>query len=279
MICGYHPVNGGIKMGLIHCRGLNCFQFPALANLPDFIHGVFLGKGVNGRRQMMPFNLGLGHGTPDEMVWRNRERMQAFFGPEYFGVYAHQVHGIDVGIYSPSDDANAHHADQGVHLNGDALITHVPGAVLVIQVADCQPVIIVDPATGVIANIHSGWRGSLQNIIGVTIDRMQAQYKSRPQDLVCAIGPSLGPCCAEFVNYKQEIPQTFWGYRRPNDFFDFWQISIDQLINAGVKPVNISLAGICTKCNQHLFFSYRGDQLTGRFAAVVGIRFDKGRGI
>jgi YfiH family protein len=266
-------------MGFIHCNGLTCLQFPALVNLPGFFHGVFLRNGVNGQGHMVSFNLGLGHGTADEVVWRNREQMLDFFGPENFGVYARQVHGIDVGVVSPSGDFNVPNVHPPVQLHGDALITDVSGAALVIQVADCQPVIIVDPATGAIANIHSGWRGSVQNIIGVTIDRMEAQYRSRPQDLVCAIGPSLGPCCAEFVNYKEEIPQAFWGYRRPNDFFDFWQISIDQLIDAGVKPENISLAGVCTKCNQHLFFSYRGDQLTGRFAAVIGIRFDKGSGI
>lgn len=264
-------------MGLIHHKGLTCFQFSALANLSDFFHGVFLRKGVNGQGQMAPFNLGLGHGTADEVVWRNREQMLKFFGPGYYGVYAHQIHGIDVVVLLPSGDFNVPDSSHRVQLHGDALITNVSGAALVIQVADCQPVIIVDPVTGAIANIHSGWRGSLQNIIGVTIDRMEALYKSRPQNLVCAIGPSLGPCCAEFINYRDEIPQGFWGYRRSNDFFDFWQISIDQLIHAGVKPENISLAGICTKCNQHLFFSYRGDQLTGRFAAVVGIRFDNGR--
>jgi polyphenol oxidase len=263
-------------MGLIHGDGLTCFQFPALADQHGFFHGVFLRQVVNGQGGKESFNLGLGHGTPDEAVWRNRRKMLDFFGPEHFGVYARQVHGVDVGVVMAPIDSDLHHP---VQLRGDALITDVSGAALVIQVADCQPVIIVDPATGAIANIHSGWRGSLQNIIGETIGRMEAHYKSRPQDLVCAIGPSLGPCCAEFVNYKEEIPQKFWGYRRTNDFFDLWQISIDQLINAGVRHENISLAGICTKCNQHLFFSYRGDQLTGRFATVVGIRFDKGSGI
>lgn len=266
-------------MGLIVGDGLTCFQFPALADLNGFFHGVFLRQAVNGPGRTTSFNLGLGHGASDEAVWQNRGRMLHFIGPEYYGVYARQVHGVDVGVVTPPGDSGVQEVNHWVQLDGDALITDVPGAALVIQVADCQPVIIVDPATGAVANIHSGWRGSLQNIIGVTVGRMENLYHSRPQDLVCGIGPSLGPCCAEFVNYKQEIPQKFWGYRRANDFFDFWQISVDQLVTAGIKPENINLAGMCTKCNQHLFFSYRGDQLTGRFAAVAGIRSDKRSGI
>ena len=194
-------------MGLIHGDGLTCFQFPELADLNGFFHGVFLRQAVNGTGNKVSFNLGMGHGTTNEAVWQNRERMLHFIGPDCFGVYARQVHGVDVGVVTSPCESGAQVANHSVHLDGDALITNLPGAALVIQVADCQPIIIVDPATGAVANIHSGWRGSLQNIIGATVGRMVDQYHSRPQDMVCGIGPSLGPCCAEFVNYKKEIPQ------------------------------------------------------------------------
>jgi purine-nucleoside/S-methyl-5'-thioadenosine phosphorylase / adenosine deaminase len=122
-----------------------------------------------------------------------------------------------------------------------------------------------------VANIHSGWRGSVGNIIGRTIQVMTSEYSSRPRELVCGVGPSLGPCCAEFVNYRKEIHESFWRYRRPGDYFDFWKISRDQLLTAGVPRGHICVSGICTKCNPHLFFSYRRDSKTGRFATVVGI--------
>jgi polyphenol oxidase len=146
----------------------------------------------------------------------------------------------------------------------------------VILVADCQPVLMVDPVNGVVANVHSGWRGSIQNIIGETVRRMAADFRSRAQDLVCGIGPSLGPCCAEFIHYEDELPEPFWRYRHSANHFDFWQASRDQLTDAGVRNENIHLPGLCTRCNPHLFFSYRGERHTGRFAAVVGLEPGKG---
>jgi len=101
---------------------------------------------------------------------------------------------------------------------------------------------------------------------------MVVEFECQPQNMVCGVGPSLGPCCAEFINYQKEIPETLWKYCGSDYRFDFWQMSLDQLTAAGVRPENISMAGICTKCNQHLFFSYRGERNTGRFAAVIGRR-------
>lgn len=265
-------------MRWISDQGLNCLQFPALADLPDFFHGIFLRTAQDGPGRCYDFNVALGRGISKSSVRQNREKMLAFFGAPYRGLYARQVHGKNVGIpdHRPAPGKpDAHCPDR---LDGDALITDQAGWALVIQVADCQPVMIIDPERGVVANIHSGWRGSIQNIIGTTIHRMAADFKCRTRDLICGVGPSLGPCCAEFINYRNEIPEAFWKYRRADDLFDFWQISVDQMVGAGVRPENISLSGMCTKCNPHLFFSYRGERHTGRFAAVVGIRSGKGIG-
>ena len=263
-------------MRLIQDAGLKCFQFPALAELPGFFHGIFPRQAVDGQVHSDDFNLGLGHGTPEGDIWRNRKKMLGFFGPDHCAVYANQVHGKGVGILKQREDRITPLPADAIQLDGDALISDMPAVGLVIQVADCQPIILVDPLKRVVANIHSGWRGSIQNVIGMTIAGMVSDLSCRPENLVCGIGPSLGPCCAEFVNYQDEIPDSFWGYRSTDDLFDFWRVSLDQLIEAGVRPEKISLAGMCTKCNQHLFFSYRGEKCTGRFAAVVGIRPDNG---
>ncbi|MGD8843856.1 MAG: peptidoglycan editing factor PgeF [Desulfobacteraceae bacterium] len=262
-------------MRLIHDAGLKCFQFPALAKLSGFFHGIFPRRAAVGQIRGDDFNLGLGDGTSHDDILRNRKEMLAFFGSDYWSVYANQVHGKGVGILKQSEEPIAPPSADSIRLDGDALISDMPAVGLVIQVADCQPIIIVDPVKRVVANIHSGWRGSIQNVIGKTVARMASDLSCRPENLICGIGPSLGPCCAEFVNYKKEIPDSFWEYRSTGDLFDFWRISMDQLIEAGVRPEKISVAGMCTKCNQHLFFSYRGEKYTGRFAAVVGIRPDK----
>lgn len=153
----------------------------------------------------------------------------------------------------------------------DGMVTDIPGLLLFIQVADCQSVMLYDPAKKAVANIHSGWKGSIKNIIGAGIDTMKQEFGSDPCDILAGIGPSLGPCCSEFVNYKSEIPEEFLIYKRGKNHFDFWQMSIDQLTGKGLKPENIELSRICTKCFHDSFFSYRYAKITGRFAAVIGL--------
>ena len=255
-------------MRWIKNSGLRYLQFPDLAGLPGFFHGIFPRTastldGVNGQ-----FNIGIGCGDPEQVVMQNRERMLRCFG-QPLGVFARQVHGTDIGVVTSRRPQKWAHF---IRIGGDALITAHTENALVIQVADCQPVLIADPENNVAANVHSGWRGSVGNIIGRTIETMTVQFGCLPDNLIAAIGPSLGPCCAEFVNYRNEIPRRYWHYRRAGDLFDFWRLSVDQLIDAGVSADAIRVSGICTKCNQHLFFSYRGQQNTGRFAAVIGLR-------
>jgi hypothetical protein len=101
---------------------------------------------------------------------------------------------------------------------------------------------------------------------------MQQHFGCRPNRILAGIGPSLGPCCAEFINYKTEIPREFWRYKGPDDHFDFWAISFDQLLNAGVRAKHIESSQICTRCRTDEFFSYRAEKTTGRFAAVIGLK-------
>jgi YfiH family protein len=256
----------GAAVHWVQDRGLIYAQFPKLSGLEGFFHGVFLRRKIDPGNPIEDFNLGMGCGTPDAQVRANRRRMLGLFGQGVVGVYARQVHGTRVGIWN-SKPLPA----QNTRLDGDALITNRPSGALVIQTADCQAVVIIDPVRRVVANIHSGWRGSVGNIIGHTIRSMIAEYGCRPRDMVCGIGPSLGPCCAEFVNYRNELPKSFWNFRRAGDYFDFWEISRHQMQAAGISGDHISVSGICTKCNPHLFFSYRGDPRCGRFATVVGI--------
>jgi copper oxidase (laccase) domain-containing protein len=124
----------------------------------------------------------------------------------------------------------------------------------------------------VVAAIHSGWRGSVANIIGRTVAAMVETYGARPERMVAGIGPSLGPCCAEFIHYRQEMPEPLWRYKDDGCHFDFWRLSRDQLRAAGVADRRIETCGLCTRCRTDLFYSYRGEKTTGRFAAVIGLR-------
>ncbi|MBS3809594.1 MAG: peptidoglycan editing factor PgeF [Desulfobacterales bacterium] len=218
--------------------------FSNLSGFPGLFHGVFTRQGQAGRQEIADCT-----GVSDL-------------------VFLNQVHGKEVVVLKAREELKS--AAQNP-VTGDALISRVPGAGLVVQAADCQPVMLYDPVTHAAANIHSGWRGSVAGIIGKCIITMKKKFGTDPSDLEAGIGPSLGPCCAEFVNYRKEIPEEFWQYRDQRDRFNFWQISIDQLKAAGVGEKNIELANICTRCNPHLFFSYRKEGETGRFATVIGL--------
>lgn len=246
---------------------LRFLHFPALAAQRGVWHGITTRFSIEEDGCRTPLNLGLNCGDPDRRVRANRRRLIAAAGGRR-AVFARQVHGDQVAVWEGQDPAGQ--ANEDVYLHGDALVTDVMGAVLVIQTADCQSVLLFDPVKRIVGNVHSGWRGSIRNVAGHTVQTMVDRYGCRPEHLICAIGPSLGPCCAEFIHYRQEIPEPYWRYRRPGDLFDFWRLSADQLVQAGVRAERITVSGICTRCNQHLFFSYRGEgKKAGRFASAI----------
>lgn len=155
--------------------------------------------------------------------------------------------------------------------NIDAFISNVPGVFLMIKVADCHGILISDPAKNIIAAVHSGWRGSVQNIIAATIDVMK-KFGSNPADLEVEISPSLGPCCQVFSDPYHELPAEFHQYIDEKNHVNFWQATLDQLSACGVLSKNIQQSKICTSCNTDQYFSYRKEgAATGRFAVVIGL--------
>ena len=246
------------------------YQFTHLAARAGIRHGIFTRNGGSSPAPFNSLNVSYGIGDDDSRVAANRRVIgHCFSGAE--PVYAHQVHGrqvINLAAYPEGRREDPHPAEPIV---GDAMVTDQPHKVLVIQVADCQSVLLYETVRQVAANVHCGWRGSIQNIIGHTVETMVQQFDCNPGDIIAGIGPSLGPCCAEFINYKAEIPQAFWNYRDSNNHFDFWSISCDQLTKAGVAAKNIETSRICTRCRADEFFSYRSEKITGRFAAVIGM--------
>jgi polyphenol oxidase len=252
--------------------GVRYLQFPALAAVAGVWHGIFTRHAIDEEGQGTSLNVGLNNGDPDHRVWANRRRMLAAAGGG-IAVFARQVHGAEVAVWEGARPSDERCQGDYVHLAGDALVTRVAGSALVIQTADCQSVLMADPEKRVVANIHAGWRGSIRNVVGRTVRTMADRFQCRPEDLVCGIGPSLGPCCAQFIHYRREIPEPLWSYRRPGDLFDFWRVSVDQLVGAGVPRKRIAVSGMCNRCNPRVFFSYRGEgPQAGRFAAVIRLQ-------
>jgi len=246
-------------------NGVRLYRFPGLAAIPGLIHGVFTRQGGASRGPYRSLNVSLDVGDLPRDVEENQRRVQRTLELERL-VSATQVHGdkevvIRGGIVPlPGEIPEV-----------DILITAQPGVGLVIKQADCQAVMFHDPQHRVVAHAHCGWRGQIGGILGKTVASLTLNFGSRAEALHAAIGPGLGPCCAEFRNYPREFPQKYWKYQVRPGYFDLWQLSFDQLRAAGLKSENIEVARLCTRCREEEFFSYRRDRVTGRQAAVIAL--------
>lgn len=210
-------------------------------------------------------NLSYGTGDADINIERNRDIVRKRAGVGRL-LSAHQVHGRR--IYVDDGSAGSHEVD-----GYDALLSDHPGTALLVQQADCQAVLLWDPVNRAIGAVHCGWRGSAANIIGAAIEQMKQSYGTVAAALQVRIGPSLGPCCAEFTNYRSELPEKFQDFRTGEYYFDFWRISAHQLTTAGVGRKAIELPSICTSCSED-YFSYRravreGDPVCGRHGSLI----------
>jgi hypothetical protein len=245
------------------------FQFSRFLEFPFVRHGIFSRNGGESAPPNDTLNVSLNTGDSTADVHENRRMILQCLGGSGL-VFMNQVHGDRILILDGNPPVSG---DAFITCGtGDAIITREKGRNLVIQVADCQPVLLFDPVQLVIAGVHSGWRGSLADIAGKTVAVMREKFRCNPSDLLAGIGPSLGPCCGEFIHYRQEIPESLWKYKdSKTDCFDFWSLTIDQLTRQGVNRKNILNSGICTRCHSDRFFSYRKQKQTGRFAAVIGL--------
>lgn len=241
------------------------YRSPLLAARPEVVHGFFTRQGGVSTGVFASLNVSRAVGDRPELVAENQRRLQQALGLKVLASAA-QVHGDHAAVITTA--AQALQADIP---EVDILVTTVPGLGLVIKQADCQAIMLYDPVNRAVANVHCGWRGSIANILGRTVALLKNRFGSTPGDLYAAVGPSLGPCCAEFRNFRQEIPENLWGYQVRPTYFDLWQLSQDQLVTAGLLPEHLDVARLCTRCGAGDFFSYRRDKVTGRQGAVIAL--------
>lgn len=235
-----------------------------LLNTP---HGMFTSVGGTSTGPFSSLNLGLHVGDQEENVRHNRAAAASSLGLSHL-ITVHQVHDNRVLV---AEAENAGEEQDGY----DAMVSNLPGTGLLIQQADCQAILLSAPGQQGVAAAHCGWRGSVLDIIGATVSALCATCNAVPETLRAAISPSLGPCCAEFIHYRTELPAWMHTYQVRPKHFDFWSISRQQLIEAGLRPKYIDIAGICTRCNQQ-FFSYRRAAkntagVTGRNGSIIGL--------
>lgn len=186
-----------------------------------------------------------------------------------------QVHGAVVALARRNGGA-AWAAPEADVLAGDD-----PSSALVVRVADCAPVLVADRTCRVVAAAHAGWRGTVRRAAAAAVEALERHFGARPQDLVAAVGPCLGPCCGEV---GEEVPQAFGeaGHDRASlerwfapgpagrPHLDLWQANVDQLAAAGVPRGQIHVARLCTRTHAEILHSHRarGAQ-AGRMAGVI----------
>ncbi len=253
-------------------RNIKIYEFDHFKSHADIVHAVFARPQLQGSGGNTFLDRESDMGDTFSPVVYNRERIKDKLGMKS-QLFLNQVHGTQIKVLKKADnDLHDSCSARKDAYTADAVITDIKDLLLVILVADCQAVLLYDPENKVIANIHSGWRGSTGNIIGACVARMTEEFSCRPGNISAGISPSLGPCCAEFVNYRKEIPERLWKYKVENkDYFDFWKMSCDQLLERGVRKENIENMGICTKCNMNEFYSFRGEKTGGRFACLISM--------
>jgi polyphenol oxidase len=175
-------------------------------------------------------------------------------------------------------------------LEGDGLITAVPGVMLGVGTADCVPVLIADTRKKVVAAFHAGWRGTAARIVEQGVNTMHLEYGSQPQDLIAAVGPSIGPCCYSVGDEVREQFESNFPYA--NELFrtvshpetstekihlDLWKANQRQLLDAGLNETQITVVGDCTSCTRDAhssmrYFSHRAEHgNAGRMLNVIGI--------
>lgn len=187
-----------------------------------------------------------------------------------------QVHGRVIRVVRADDPASM---DATALPDGDALVSNVAGVALAVVVADCVPVLIVDPRAGTAAAVHAGWRGTAAGIVTAAIGALAEHWGSRPPDMLAAIGPSIGPDDYQVGNslvdafrdagHGESVDRWF---RRVNGclHLDLWRANRDQLEAVGVPAGNIVSANLSTAVHPGWLESYRRDGArAGRLVAAI----------
>lgn len=225
-------------------------------------------------------NLGEHRGDEPEKVRENYARLCRALGvsPESL-VFSRQVHGSDVRVVSPAD---RHALFAPVPYEADALVTNQTGLTLTIFTADCVPVLLLDPAARVAAAAHCGWRSSVADILGRTVEAMRS-LGAQAGNIRAAIGPAIGACCFET---GPEVPEALrrWLGAAAEDFIrpkpgaegkslvDLKGANRARLLQLGLAAEHIAVSDACTMCQNDKYWSHRATKgARGSQAALIAL--------
>ncbi len=207
-------------------------------------------------------NLGLLAGDGRDAVRENRERACAALGIDPAAVLSgHQVHGAELQVRNEPASPNGFAVAGDLLAEADGQLTSAVGLAPLVLVADCLPVALA--GDGGVAMLHCGWRGLAAGIVERGARVVRATH--------AAIGPGIGPCCYEVGD---EVLAAFAGVGEgiaDGRMLDLVEVARRLLAREGVESVDA--AGLCTRCEEDLFFSHRRDgSRTGRQAGLAWLR-------
>lgn len=214
-------------------------------------------------------NLSFTRGDEKSAVEENFRRISEFLGCDYGDfVLSDQTHTTNVRRVG-KDDAGKGLVRARDYTDVDGLITDEPGIVLSTFYADCVPLYFVDVKNRAIGLSHSGWRGTVCRMGQETLDAMRREFGTQPEDVVCAIGPSICQDCYEVSeDVAEEFMREFSGHEpeiliaKGNGKYqlDLWRANEIVLLEAGIRQEHLSVTDICTCCNSRVLFSHRASQ-------------------
>ncbi len=254
---------------------MTLLHFPTLQALPGLRHAITTrGEGAFSA----PFealNLAFHVGDDAQKVRDNRRELGAQLGFEAANlVAAGQIHGDAIRRVEGGDAGRGALDWESALPATDALWTSEKRLPLLILVADCAPIVLVEPENAVLAVVHAGWRGAVAGIGGKTAARMQREGGAELGKMWAGIGPCL---CASCLEIGPEVAQmaaqvdgeaVLAGWEKPH--LDLRGLIRRDLERAGVPPAQIETMENCPKCENERFFSHRGQKgIAGRFGLVA----------
>lgn len=219
-------------------------------------------------------NLGFRVGDDTAAVTGNYKLVAEDMGFQYERITAgRQTHSANIRIIY-EEDAGKGVSRESEFVDVDGLVTNISRLPLVVYYADCVPVLMADKSAGVVAAVHSGWRGTVSGIAGNAVKIMSEQFNAKPENIMAVIGPSIGQCCFETGG---EVACEFdddlvIGCDNGKFMVDLWKANKRILLQSGLKEDNIEILKICTICNNDMLYSYRvNKESTGRMGAFIAL--------
>lgn len=257
---------------VIHVKkdGIEYLQFRRLLEYKDRInHAYSLGTNVNFRTSRANGEL-----SKEEFLntLNDYDKLCKSIGCDYKNIVKGiQKHTDNVKIISEKINKNAPDFGQKEYENTDGLITNKTNLVLSSTSSDCISLLFYDPVKNVIANVHSGWRGTLKKISIKTVEKMVKEFGCNPEDIICCICPSIRKCHFEVgEDVKEQFEKEFQDLGEDNlkeiiekkdkeKKYNIDTVLINKIIleRKGLKMENIVDSKICTMCNPKVLHSYR----------------------